>query len=196
MQATTLLTASLRRLFQGSESLNTEGESTMSRIHYDVPGINQGPHNTCWLACFRMLIMFRLQVGRPVNARATALLDPGLIARFEELNRGLRPAAFEAVAAEFGLSALHIPGLTRPRRADELEMPLLAYDVLERRGPFTLGGVLSGGSGHAIVVCGASSDGPEFDIEFIDPRYGDMRHLGYAVLRRGFPPDDGALFVF
>ena len=167
----------------------------MSRIHYDVPGINQGPYNTCWLACFRMLIMFRLQVGRPVNARAAALLDPALIARFEGLNRGLRTDAFEAVAAEFGLSALHIPGLTRARRADELEIPFLAYDVLQRRGPFTLGGILSDGSGHAIVVCGAS-DEPESDIEFIDPRFGNVRHLGYAVLRRGFPPDDGALFVF
>lgn len=167
----------------------------MSRIHYDVPGINQGPHNTCWLACFRMLIMFRLQVGRPVNARAAALLEPRLIARFEGLNRGLNPAAFEAVAAEFGLSALHIAGLTRARPAGELEDPFLAYGVLQQRGPFTLGGILPSGSGHAIVVCGAS-DEPGFDIEFIDPRYGVMRHLGFTTLQRGFPPDGGALFVF
>lgn len=168
----------------------------MGLIHYDVPGINQGPHNTCWLACFRMLVMFRLQVGRPVNARAAALLEPSVVARFEQLNRGLNPARFEAVASEFGLSALHRPGLTRVLLAGEFENPFLAFDVIQQRGPFTLGGLLPNGEGHAIVICGASDEAPEFDIEFIDPRSGNMRHLGYTVLRRGFRPDGGALFVF
>ena len=168
----------------------------MSRIHYDVRGIAQGPYNTCWLACFRMLITFRIQVGRPVNAQARALLEPELISQFERLNRGLDPVRFETVAAEFGLSALHIAGLTRPLRASELEIPLLAYDVLQRRGPFSLGGILPNGAGHAIVICGASDDAPSYDIEFIDPRYGNMRHLSSADLRRGFTPDGGALFVF
>jgi hypothetical protein len=174
---------------------HTEGESIMSQIHYEVPGINQGPHNTCWLACLRMLVMFRVQVGRPVNARAAVLLDPAVIARFEGLNRGLNSTAFEAVAPQFGLSALHIAGLTRATRPGELAMPLLAYDVLERRGPFTLGGTLPTGEAHAMVICGAS-DGPESDIEFINPQYGHMQHLRYAVYREAFPPDEGALFVF
>lgn len=167
----------------------------MGRIHYNVPGIAQGPHNTCWLACFRMLIRFRIQVGRSVNEHARALINPDVISRFEQENRGLDPTRFENIARRFGLSALHIAGLTRPLRTGELEDPLAAYDVLQRRGPFTLGGILPSGNGHAIVICGGSSE-PPFDIEFIDPRFGNVRHLSYSVLHQNFPPDGGPLFVF
>ncbi|MEZ5426307.1 MAG: papain-like cysteine protease family protein [Pyrinomonadaceae bacterium] len=167
----------------------------MGRVHYNVQGIRQGPHNTCWLACFRMLVQFRLSVGREVNAQARALLDPELVRRFEIVNRGLDPDRFERIAREFGLSSLHIAGLTRPLRPGELDDPFAAYDVLSRRGPFTLGGLLPNGAGHAVVICGANTEA-DCDVEFIDPRFGDMRHMGYATLRTGFRPDGGALFVF
>ncbi len=166
----------------------------MSNVHYNVPVIPQGPHNTCWLACFRMLIAFRIQVGRPVNSLARALLSPATVARFEELNRGLNPARFESMARDFGLSAMHVAGLTRPLRGNELEDPLMTHDILRTRGPFTRGGLVPGGA-HAVVICGAS-DTPPYDIEFIDPRFTNMRHLSYADLNRGFRPDGGALFVF
>jgi hypothetical protein len=160
----------------------------MSRISYNVPGIQQRSANTCWLACFRMLTAFQVQVGRQVNAMAAALTTSTTVRRYERLDRALDPVAFESMA-------LHVPGLTRSLRAGELSDPLAAYDVLQRRGPFTIGGILPSGSAHAIVICGGSDEG-DYDIEFIDPRFGNVRHAGYVTLRTGFPPDDGALFVY
>jgi hypothetical protein len=167
----------------------------MSRISYNVPGIQQGSSNTCWLACLRMLTAFQVQVGRQVNAMAAALVTESAVTRYERLDRALDPSAFESMATSFGLSALHVPGLTRALRGSELADPLAAYDVLQRRGPFTIGGILPSRSAHAIVICGGSNDG-DYDVQFIDPRYGNVRHASYTTLRTGFPPDGGALFVY
>jgi hypothetical protein len=168
----------------------------LAAVHYDVPGVQQGPHNTCWLACFQMLIRFRVAVGRPVNALALALLDPALQSRFEERNLGMNPEAFERVARNFGLSAIHRPGLTRELRPGEFMDPYAPHDVLSRRGPFTLGIIRPNGGGHAVVFCGAEIDSPEFNVEIIDRRRGVVVRLSYPVFRRTYQADGGALFVF
>lgn len=166
----------------------------MSRVHYDVPGIQQGSNNTCWLACLQMLVRFRISVGRSVNDFARALLDPEFQSRLEDRDLALRPDRFEELARHFGLSAIHRPGLTRELRAGELFDPSGPYDVLSQRGPFTLGIILPAGFGHAVVLCGADTD--DFTIEVIDPRYGDIRRVNYMRFRRSYRPDGGPLFVF
>jgi Papain-like cysteine protease AvrRpt2 len=177
-------------------SPHTHHEEPMSYVHYEVPGIIQGSSNTCWLACLRMLAMYQIQAGRQLNAHAAALMDPAAVARFESLNRAQDPARFEEIAVQFGLAAMHAPGLTRALRPGELADPLLAFDILRRRGPFILGGLLLGVSGHAIVICGGRDEPPDFLVEFIDPRFGNIRQLALQTLQTAFPPDGSALFVF
>ena len=173
---------------------HTSSFVSMTSVHYNVPRIRQSSSNTCWLACFRMLAMFRLQVGRPLNPYAQVLLNPDYIALLERRDQALDPRRFASGARQFGLSALDVPGLTSLPR-DGIVTPYLAFDILRRRGPFTLGGLIRGRDGHAIVICGAN-DTRDMDIEFIDPRFGVFGHVSFPAFQRGFPPDGGPLFVF
>ncbi len=166
----------------------------MSEISYPVPAIIQGSRNTCWLACFRMLARYQLDVGRQLNAAACSLMSPDVVARFESLDRPLNPDAFERVARSFGLSAVHVPGLTAELLATDMVDPGAAYAVLSSRGPFTMG-VRCHGYGHALVVCSATDDADP-DIGYIDPADGSWAQQRLSHWRRAYPPDGGALFVF
>jgi hypothetical protein len=169
----------------------------MARIDYAVPLVEQASQNTCWLACFRMLIRFEQSQGRRLNAIAEAVDGADFVARMETLDRTLFADAPGArrFARECGMWTRDVPGLTEAH-PEFIENPYTVHDILKRYGPFAYAGLLPGGVGHMIVIRGFD-DGPGFEISFNDPRPGvGHRRIGYSTFRRGFPPAGMPIYLF
>lgn len=169
----------------------------MSSIDYDVPLVEQASQNTCWLACFRMLIRFEQSRGRRVNPFAEAVDGADFVARMEALDRTLLADAGAArrFARECGMWTRDVAGLTEPN-PEFIENPYIVHDILKRYGPFAYAGLLPGRVGHMIVIRGFV-DGPEFQISFNDPRPGvGSRRIEYWTFRRGFPPAGMPIYLY
>jgi ABC-type bacteriocin/lantibiotic exporter with double-glycine peptidase domain len=165
----------------------------MARILYKIPTFVQQGQNTCWLACLRMLALYRHNRGRRLNDSAELLLNDDFVQHFRDLDRQLAADAFRRVATRFAMSAIRVPGFTQ-REEGELTMPG-GLHTLQTRGPFLFAGQLPGGAGHAIVINGWDTSNGE-QVLFVDPRFGSYRQLPFRTFAEGFPPLGAPLLVF
>src|SRR5439155_22500642 len=80
------------------------------------PILRQNSRNTCWLACFRMLLTFQQGAGRRLTPAAQWLLTVDSLQNLEQRDQALVVGKFVSIARPFGLHCALVDGLTPPFR--------------------------------------------------------------------------------